>query len=570
MAVAIEKAKITREEGVEIAKECYVVEDLDFIAKKFEKPPNIIKMYRATETHFVLPFHIAWKFGFKTEGFPWVPIHSIKETEDNIYDIDENDEGYRPFNATFRDYQEAEIDKIFADLNRYGSTTLGFPPGWGKTMFGLFCIWRLGLRGIVLMSMIPVLNGWIESAKEFMPNFKVWVVDSRTECPEDVDIILCMDERFKYIPRHILPTIGTFIADEFHMLCTEPRVNIFLSLFPKYVILETATLEQAKYFKMAHKLAGEHGHFKISDKPYNVYLIKTGIRVKEVKQKIGRDEYLSISKMRQSLQENEFRQSILLNVLMLNCEYHRIICLRMVTKSINEFVEKIRACGITCDSLYGNKKKCINSQVTVGTSQKMGVGYDEKMALIDFWKNPVTSDFGIFENTTPNKYIYEQNRGRWMRSENPAVAFLIDENPKCMDHIRRLKPWIKETNGTIIEVNYWDFVLPGKTQIFTRKCLSQTFYRIVTAAEYTAFSKYHIVDGNEDDYGEVMLKLYRTDDDVSEKISEMYENNPKMRFVYVLELTGLNVLSSETEPPEYITTCPICRFHVQNIHKVEL
>jgi len=355
MAVAIEKSKLTLSECEEIAKECYVVEDLDFMALKFNKAPDIIRMFTPTKTHFILPFHIAWKYGFKTEGFPWEPIQPLIDSGSNIYDIDEEHEGYRPFNATFRDYQEAEIEKIFSDIEGCGSTTLGFPPGWGKTMFGLYCIWRLGLRGMVLMSLLPVLDGWIESIKEFMPDFNVWIVDSRSECPEDVDIILCMDERFKYIPKHILPTIGVFVADEFHMLCTEPRVDIFLSLFPKYVILETATLEQAKYFKMAHKLAGEHGHFKISDKPYNVYLIKTGIKGVEERTKIGKDSFLCVSKLRQSLENNEFRQNILLNVLMMNCEYHRIICLRMVKDSIDQFVEKIHDCGITADSLYGHK-----------------------------------------------------------------------------------------------------------------------------------------------------------------------------------------------------------------------
>lgn len=558
MSVAVEKLKITRTEAQEIADECYVIEEIDeYMQKKYHKDPEVIRMFEPRGKHFILPFHIARKFGFETEGMPWYLIQPLKETEDNIYDHDEDDPDFRPFHGEFRDYQEDIIEELLQQLNEHCSTTLGLPPGWGKTMAGIFLAWRLGLRTLVLMSLTKVLEGWVETCRKFLPGFKIWIVGSGTPCPPDVDVILCMDKRFNQIPEEILPTIGTFIADEFHLLCTEKRMDIYLNLFPKYVILETATLEQSKLYKMAHKLAGEHGVFKVSTEPYNVYLIKTNIMGEETRDKEGT---LRTEKLRQSLVNNEFRQSIMLNILMQNCEYYKSICLRMVKDSIPEFVDKVNECGITCDSLYGTKGKCENSQVTVGTSQKMGTGYDEENSCMNFWKNPIKSNFMIFENTTPNKYIFEQNRGRVMRSKNPVIAFLLDRNSNCRSQINRLKPWIKETNGTIIEVNYWDFVLPQINKIYTRPYTTGTFYRIVTHKEYDLFKSYHILEANRYDYSESALVIHGTDDEVCEEIEKR-----KITSCYVFEIEYVNVLQCE-EDKEYISTCPICEFQVQNIH----
>lgn len=560
MSVAIEKIKITRTEAGEIAEQCYVIEELDYMEIKFNKTPNVIRMFSSTDTHFIIPFHIARKFGYVTEGMPWFLIQPLIETEDNIYDHDEEDPDFRPFFGKFRDYQEEIIETLLQQINEYSSTTLGLPPGWGKTMAGIFLAWRLGLRALILMSLTKVLEGWVETCRKFIPNFKVWIVGSGTPCPPDVDIILCMDKRFEQIPKEILPTIGTFIADEFHLLCTETRVHIYQSLFPKYVILETATLEQAKMFKMAHKLAGEHGFFKVSTEPYDIYLIKTEIMGEE---KLDKEGHVRTSSLRQSLVSNEFRQNILLNVLMQNCEYHKTICIRMVKESIVNFVEKVRNCGITCDSLYGTKSKCENSQVTVGTSQKMGTGYDEENSCMNFWKNPIKSDFMVFENTTPNKYIFEQNRGRVMRSKKPVVAFLLDKNNQCKNQINRLRPWFKETNGRVIEINYWNFILPRDNKIFTRSCLTETFFRLVTSEEYNKFKKYRILEGNEDDYSDSLLKVFSTDEEVCNEISR------RGKFTgYVFEITQMNISVTEDPPYEYISTCPICDFHIIQKHLI--
>lgn len=560
MAVAIPRESLDRERVRFLMEESYVIEKLNFMGLKYGKIPITLKMFTASATHLIIPFNIGWKLGYYERNFPWECIQPLIETEDNIFDLDEEDENFRPFHGEFRDYQEEVIEELLEFLDEFRSVTLGLPPGWGKTMAAIYLAWRLGLRVLIVVPLITVLSGWGETCSKFMKGFKVWI-SGVGKCPDDVDIILSMDGQVSKIPQEIKSTIGTVIFDEMHMLCSETRIPMFLSLFPKYVICISATLEKANGFhQMSYNMAGDHGVFKVSKDPYNVYVIETNIKGEEER----RDGNIVRSALCRSLMKNEFRQDILLNILMLNSQEHKIISLRSVKEQIPEFCEKVENCGISCTSLYGTIKKCKNAQVTIGTSQKMGTGYDEATSCIDFWKNPIKSDVMIFETPTDNKYIFEQNRGRVMRSPNPAIILIIDANKNCKNKIAGLRPWIKETNGTIHYVKYWNFRLPKKEIIYTRPVSSETFYRVLTIKEFREFEKCHIIDPNKDDYGPSALKIFREEDEVVK-----YTEQVKLEKFVILELKNLMILESDDElDKEYVSCAPICRFNVVEVHMI--
>lgn len=564
----IKKSDVSTELAKQIASECYVIEELDYMQSKMNKKPDIFRMFRSTEQHFIIPYYIGIKYGFKATNPNWELIQPMIETDENILDHDETSELFRTFEGIFRDYQEQPIEEILELLNQYCTVTIGLPPGWGKTMAACYLSWRLGYRILVLMNLTEVLKGWIKSFGDYLPNFKLWIAGSNKPCPEDVDIILCMTGQFNKISPTIVRTIGTFIADEFHLLCTETRIPIFLNLFPKYIILETATLEQAKMFKVAHKISGIHGVFKDSTKPYQLFIINTGIKGEETRSKDG---MLQVSKLRQNLVNNEFRKNIMLYLLMKIAEYEKTICIRMVKDSIDEFVENVRECNFTCDSLFGTKKKFNNSQITIGTSQKMGTGYDEENSCWDFYKDPVKSSVVFFENTTPNRYIYEQNRNR--ARDLKYVFILKDKNANCNSHIKKLMPWFKETNAVIKEINFWEFEYKEKIQKkFNRVTTNGIFYRYLTVVEYNDFLLFHIVEaGKYDNKKKSILKngieiiehdlIIFTDED---QVNIFIDKND-ISDGYILELKGLTVFEDKDN---LISGCPICDFHVIDVHQL--
>jgi superfamily II DNA or RNA helicase len=569
MSMIVKRSSIAPEFTKELILKCYIKEDLNYIQQRNNAKPKIIRMYSVKESEGIeyvhLPLFLALKCNFPFIKTGWYNIQPIIFIEgQNLPYVDKTHDSYKEFIGTFRDYQTDVIEELLEQLNKYSTTSMGLPPGWGKTMGSLYLGWRLGLRICIVFSLGQVLKGWKKTCSTFTPFFKVWVV-GEGDCPDDVDIILCMSKRFKYIPNIIKNSIGTLILDEVHMLCTETRVeNIFLNVFPRYVIAVSATIEKQNGFhRICHLMVGEHGVFRVSKVPYNIYIVDTNIRGEE---EIGANGLIS-SKLKSNLVSNKIRQDIVLNILMNNCEHHKIMCLRMVKTNIDNFADRVRECGITCDTLYGSKSGFKNSQVLIGTQQKFGTGTDEETACTNFFINPIKSDLIIFENTTPNKDIYEQTRGRVMRAKRPAVIFLRDQNASSKRHIKTLMPWFKETNGTVIEIKCSDLILPiYGDKIYTRITSKHLFYRILTKKDYDDYLLFDSINNNELDL-QHYLYIYSDGNDILYE----YQNNPFYKNKECFVITITNIVFSYRQLPnkiEYISMQPIFRNNIICVSKL--
>lgn len=545
------------EDAKKLGEQCKVKETLSYIQKKKHVKAKNFYMSLPDEEGFNIPLHVAYKNGYKHKEFPWYCTNELSfKKNSKVPKLNKNSDNFRSFVGEFREYQDEIIDELWEQLKEYYTTTLSLPPGWGKTMASIYLAWKLGLRTIVIIPLDKVLDGWRTTCKKFLPSFKIWVV-GEGKCPKDVDIILCMDGRFKKIPEKIVPTIGTVIADEIHMLCSITRVDMFLTLTPKYAIMVSATIKKKNgYEQMAYLMAGTHGVYRVSKDPYDVYIVDTGYSVDE---EYG-DEGVKISKMRQEISKNTMSQDIVCNILMLNCNYYKTMCLRMVKEGIPAFVNKVRDCGITCDSMFGRKGKYENSQVLVGTQQKMGTGFDEATSCMNYYLNPVPSNLIIFEHTTPNEDIFEQSRGRVMRSDNPTVIMMRYGNKASYRHIKELDWWFRETNATVHYVNYWDLILPRKEKIYKRVFSDFFFYKSITKEQYRDFDQFKILEKEEEDLNEEGYTIFEDKDDA---ISST-ENGK-----YIMKLKKINTTKVRRKKQKlYFCTSAICNFNVEYIKKI--
>lgn len=448
MAIRIPFSYINKELGKKILEETTVVEIPSFVpGVRFQQNPKQIQMFQDCGDDILLPYYYAKQLGFKhkyEQTQKWIKISNVSPLS-----------FLPPFVGIMRDYQNEILNEAINILFSQKSVIIGTPPGSGKTIMASKLWYEIGLLGIVITNRKKVLDGWIKTFEKVCPGCVIW--NTKDKFPNQMPhVIIAMADSVEKIPEDLRLAVGTLIIDEVHLLCTPTRNKMFLSFEPKFIILESATLEMNNgMHKMANLVAGYEGVFKISTVPYNIYVVPTNI--------FGNQEYgksgMIFSSLQKSLASNDERQNIICTLIKNNL-HRKFIVMNRVTAGIEELVEKCMSLGIKSDSLYGKKEDYSNSKVLVGTVPKMGTGFDEENACSDFYLNPQKSNTLILVNSIKSWQLYEQVRGRVMRSDNPCVIWMMDDNHSVLRHFNELKPWFEKTNGNIIYVNnFKDFVI---------------------------------------------------------------------------------------------------------------
>lgn len=559
MSIWVHRNDMTEDKVVQIYKECTIIEIQDPYKKMKGYAPTRVLMFDTDpyfKTYYMLPYFVAKKYGYLPNNdknwrqviFPYtMPDGTIK---------------YLPeFNATFREYQIEILPEILDYLKRFNSVIIGLPPGWGKTIIAAYLFWMSGLLGIVIMDRIVVKKSWITTFEKTMPHLRLWVVGDNN--PTEYDIIICMNERLHLVPAIVKQQVGTLIIDEVHTITTKTQVHTFLLFQPKYIIFESATLEQSGLYKMATVCSGEHGVFKTSTAPYYIFAVKTGI---EGEKEYKNGNFIPAS-LQKSLINDKIRQRMIQMIIYNHIEYRKFIIMQRVTDSIDQMVENIQNCGITADSLYATKKDYNQSRVLIGTFSKISTGFDEENACKTYYTNPEKSNTALFANSVASKYVFEQSRcrcrcsdkgteskrkckqcqgcltgGKCMNPPPPVnllqklideqngvisldqmanlnsqrdeddvylwVIFLIDDNSNVKSNFRGLLPWFKETNGTVVHVDARrQFTVTGPIKYIPYH-MPGTYYRILSEVEYKSLYDEGFYAGNDDEKSKNIISIF--------------------------------------------------------------
>lgn len=388
----------------------------------------------------------------------------------NSWDYPKFDKKEFPYCENLREDKIANIRKGVAHLKEHFTTTLKLPPGYGKTILGCALWYSLGLRCAVLVDSIHLLKQHKQTFLQACPNMAdhIWIVGDKKK-PEIPLIILCMIGRVQQIDGETLRNVGVLIIDEAHKMCTPTRVKPILYFTPKYLIIETATLgKKDGAHSIVYALAGKHSIWQLPNRKHRVIIYQTGIEYEVVKNNFG-PNFGDLQKKIAS--DKEVVKHV---IKILKDNPHRKF---MVMSNSTDHVEKLSAAaekaGLEQDTMYGSKKDYSNSFVLFGTISKIGTGFDEATFCQDFAgvKSNTLILLTSMKANIPNREIppetdlttvftdgeiaeialWEQIRGRVMRSDDPCVIYFSFNHPTVKKHIRGIKPWIKLTNGEIIE-----------------------------------------------------------------------------------------------------------------------
>lgn len=357
--------------------------------------------------------------------------------------------------VNLRENQVETVEKCFNELVKYGTTTVGLPPGYGKTYIGAYLSHCLRLKVLIVVPRTPLLKQWETTFKEAIPNCSIWIINDKGDLPsrdfqyENLpDVTIALDPRLSKIPSHWKSKFGTLIIDEAHMLPTRGRIENLLSIRPAYIIMETATMVRGDgLHKICQLIGGTHGIFKTAKDPYKFKIVDLSfINALEKSGPRGVD----YNALCDSLSEDDQYNRIIVNIVRHHPENKFIVLTRRVEHG-NVLMKLFREAGITVDSMMGTKKTYTNSRVLIGTFSKIGTGFDEATASTHFDGN--LSDSLIICHSVAKIPNFEQYRGRVMRTKNPTVYWLNVANKVIRSQLREIKKHVIETNGTIIPQN---------------------------------------------------------------------------------------------------------------------
>lgn len=351
---------------------------------------------------------------------------------------------YMKFTGTLLERQESAMEEARHHLITYGSANLHVYPGFGKTASGVYLstLPEIKQTTLVLLCIKSLIPNWVK-AFENMSTCKVVVVDSKTK-KFDADVFICMTGMVKYIPQEQLLSIGTVILDEAERLCTPSVAPVLLSVFPKYLIVCTATPTRPDgLHSMLHDLSGTHAVVRKNPKPFNVVKLNTNFQATEIHNTQGLDWTM----LCYSLYFSPERNLITIDCLRSHADY-KILVLTSFSSHVNILYGLCEHYGLDADTYAGPKKVYRDSRILIGNAQKIGTGFDQEA-------NPNYQgerfDLLVICTSTKQANRLEQNVGRVFRADMPNVIHLTDKNKQLKYHWNLQQKWYVEAKGQISE-----------------------------------------------------------------------------------------------------------------------
>ena len=329
-------------------------------------------------------------------------------------------------------------------LNQAGSVMISAYPGFGKTCLAIHLAACIRLRTLILVNKIVLIKQWSESLARFCPSAKVRKLAAQSE-PGPADFYVMNAQNVHKKGRSFFRDIGLVIVDEAHQLVAEQLALALQFVCPRYMIALTAT--PFRYDALDRMLAlyfGRPALVRKLNRKHTVFKIETGFspRVEYTPQK--RVNWASIV---DQLASSPSRNILIVRIVGAYKKRRFLILVKRVAQG-RQLLEMIKSQGETVTDLLGSKQDFDpDARVLIGTTQKVGVGFDHPSldALI------LAADV---------KAYFVQYLGRVFRrpSGTPIIFDLVDKNGILRRHFREREKVYREHGGRVVNMSPVDII----------------------------------------------------------------------------------------------------------------
>ena len=282
------------------------------------------------------------------------------------------------FKGELREEQK-EIQKEALDaLHEKGSVIVSCAPGFGKTITSISIACSLCAKTLVVVNKIVLMTQWSESVKRFFPSAKIQMLTPKTKkVSADADFFICNAlnvEKFESTVKNV----DLLILDEVHLLLAERLSKLTMHVQPKYLLGLSAT---------PYRLDGLNSLFDIFFgkkrihrdlfHPHTFYVVRSEFKPRIERTITGK---LNWSAVLDSQSKDEKRNALITDIVCSETFKERsfLVLVKRVEHGkvlANMISTRIGAENVT--SLLGtNQTFDKNARVLVGSSMKVGVGFD--------------------------------------------------------------------------------------------------------------------------------------------------------------------------------------------------
>jgi len=413
MSISIKLTELTDNHWTTIRDRLWFKPKANFYRRnQFSTEPDVkpIKLFYKQDDEVLIPFTFAncllGKFLVSNTEFPKIDLR---------------------FKVDLWEKQRSVVDEAADQLNRYHTTTLWLPCGFGKTVISAHLACRINRMTVVVFKSKILKKQWLDSFNTFT-NAKTWIVGDQSMPDEPPDVIICMVLQVYKIPELWMDSIGTLILDEVHELCTKEYSKGVMKIRPCYIIACTATpIKENGAHTVLYNLCGTHNVHRLPDKSLLVYQFLTGIKFTMSVTKNGDPNWNGLC---EEIAKCRIRNEMI--VRLVHSFWKRKIIILTVRTDHREILYKMLADTESVAKLTKDKDTYSTSRVLIGTFSKIGTGFDEATSCIDFDGRRI--DMLIMVGSTKSKTRVVQALGRAERSDNPMVIDLVDDNGSIQRH----------------------------------------------------------------------------------------------------------------------------------------
>jgi superfamily II DNA or RNA helicase len=339
------------------------------------------------------------------------------------------------FTAILRPEQKVVRKEALELLSKKGSVIISAYTGFGKTLGAINLATSIGLKTLIIVNKIVLMKQWENSIMNFCPKAKVQKLSTKSKFEEN-DFYIMNAINVSKMSKNFFSEIGLVICDEAHLIMAETLSKSLQYIYPRYLIGLTATPYRPDGLDILLELY--FGKYKIIRKLHKVhtaYKVETGFFPTIELAKNGKINWGIVL---DSQANDKSRNELILKIVQHFSKRTFLILTKRISQG-NYLVDRLKELGEDVTSLIGSQQEFeVTSRILVGTSSKVGVGFDHP-AL----------DTLLLAGDLEEYFI--QYLGRCMRRQEvePIIFDLVDKNSILEKHFKTRRSVYVEHGGTV-------------------------------------------------------------------------------------------------------------------------